>query len=92
MNERFRFLKYNPGGFFKPHCDGRFSRPNTLETSAITLHMYLNDVKSGGQTRFFDLNDELGLKSLNKAKNKYYDTFAKCGRIALFRQELNISQ
>ncbi len=63
INERLRFLKYNPGGNFKPHIDGCFPR-NKYEESMVTLQIYLNEVKEGGATRFFH-HDSSIFKNVN---------------------------
>lgn len=53
LNERLRFLKYNPGQFFAPHTDGNYVRPeNHLEMSLLTIQMYLNQEFDGGETTF----------------------------------------
>jgi hypothetical protein len=40
---RFRFLRYDPGEYFKPHMDGSYRRDNGDE-SKITVFIYLNEV------------------------------------------------
>lgn len=52
LNNRLRFLKYEPGDYFKPHYDGAYS-PGPKKRSFMTFIAYLNDVKEGGQTNFF---------------------------------------
>lgn len=52
INERLRFLRYDPGEKFAQHCDGEFLRPGTEEVSKITLQIYLNDKCDGGATTF----------------------------------------
>lgn len=56
LNERLRFLRYDPGDFFRPHRDGRYVRPADEEdggdTSLITLMLYLNTPERGGDTVF----------------------------------------
>jgi 2OG-Fe(II) oxygenase superfamily len=42
INERLRFLKYEGGEYFKPHCDGMYITPDGQERSYITIHLYLN--------------------------------------------------
>lgn len=42
LNERLRFLKYEGGEYFQPHCDGRYVTPDQSEMSFYTLHLYLN--------------------------------------------------
>ncbi|KAK0661367.1 hypothetical protein DIS24_g2582 [Lasiodiplodia hormozganensis] len=52
LNERLRFLRYEGGEYFKPHCDGVYERERKegpdgkmapVERSFFTLHLYLND-------------------------------------------------
>lgn len=54
LNERLRFLKYNPGEYFKPHNDGIYVRKDGSQSSFITVHLYLCDVPEGhgGETTF----------------------------------------
>jgi len=56
INERLRFLRYDPGEYFAPHFDGRYCRPDGSESSLLTLMIYLNSGNgedfSGGSTRF----------------------------------------
>lgn len=42
LNEQFRFLKYEGGEYFKPHCDGKYTTPDKSEMSFYTIHLYLN--------------------------------------------------
>ena len=48
-------MRYDPGGYFKPHQNGSYTRPDGSESSRLTL-MYLNDGGggdfTGGETRF----------------------------------------
>lgn len=55
LNERLRFLRYDPGEYFKPHMDGMYMRTNG-ERSFITIQMYLNEGFKGGSTTFMDYN------------------------------------
>jgi len=56
LNERLRFLRYDPGDFFKMHCDGTFSKSATAtsepQSSKVTLQLYLNEGFEGGATTF----------------------------------------
>jgi hypothetical protein len=52
INERLRFLRYDPGDQFKAHRDGHYSRPDGSATSRITLQIYLNEGFHGGETTF----------------------------------------
>ena len=42
LNERLRYLKYDPGERFNPHLDGCYKR-NERECSYVTLQLYLNE-------------------------------------------------
>lgn len=53
LNERLRFLRYDPGEYFKPHMDGAYIRDNG-ERSYITIQLYLNEGFKGGSTTFMD--------------------------------------
>ncbi|CAG7817607.1 unnamed protein product [Allacma fusca] len=57
INERLRFLRYDRGDKFAPHCDGSFSRPDGSGTSTITLQIYLNEGFKGGETTFLHLGN-----------------------------------
>eukprot|EP00927_Polykrikos_kofoidii_P013843 TRINITY_DN16015_c0_g1_i1.p1 TRINITY_DN16015_c0_g1~~TRINITY_DN16015_c0_g1_i1.p1 ORF type:complete len:264 (-),score=28.83 TRINITY_DN16015_c0_g1_i1:217-1008(-) len=55
LNERLRFLKYEPGEYFIQHQDGTFVReggPQKGERSYLTLLLYLNEDYIGGATTF----------------------------------------
>ena len=55
LNERLRFLRYDPGQRFEPHYDGTFQRKSGLkagERSYITVQLYLNEGFEGGETTF----------------------------------------
>ncbi|UJR16191.1 hypothetical protein I4U23_003101 [Adineta vaga] len=53
LNERLRFLRYDPGQKFQPHFDGIFIRNDeSMERSYITIQLYLNEGFEGGETTF----------------------------------------
>ena len=55
LNDRLRFLRYQPGMYFRQHSDGFYVTPDESEVSFLTVHLYLRgsqDLK-GGATRFF---------------------------------------
>ena len=61
LNERMRFLRYEPGDYFKPHQDGSFARvgPESAphgERSFLTLMIYLDTPDKGGETNFINHN------------------------------------
>jgi len=51
VNECFRLCRYSPGGFFRAHTDGIFTR-NSEEMSLFTCMLYLDSGMEGGATRF----------------------------------------
>lgn len=75
VNERLSFLKYGPGGFFKPHYDGQLRLPDGRK-SRVTLQIYLNDEGlKGGATRIWSENGD-----------RFMDIEAKMGRVLIFQQ------
>ena len=57
LNERLRFYRYEPGQYFRWHCDGAFwRRPG--ERSHVTAMVYLNDGFVGGATEL-DVNGDV---------------------------------
>ncbi|KUI74394.1 hypothetical protein VM1G_09789 [Cytospora mali] len=85
LNQRMRFLRYGPGQFFRPHCDGSYSEKvdDKVFKTFFTLHLYLNDSVAeageeaelvGGATSFVS----------NDGKNKV-DVDPKAGRVLVFQ-------
>jgi Rps23 Pro-64 3,4-dihydroxylase Tpa1-like proline 4-hydroxylase len=59
INYRFRFLKYEKGGFFARHKDNNYKNKECI--SLITILIYLNDNYEGGYTTFFaNVDDKEG--------------------------------
>lgn len=58
LNECLRFCRYQPGGFFRAHCDGCFQRSED-ERSLFTCMFYLDGDFEGGATRFLDIDSTL---------------------------------
>ena len=54
FNPRFRFYRYQGIEAFAPHQDGAIQIVNQI--SQLTFLLYLADVASGGETRFYDEN------------------------------------
>ncbi len=77
VNERLRFLRYDPGQEFKRHYDGIFRRDDGSEISVITIQIYLKGGSSlvGGGTKL--------------CKNKFVaqdmDVHPEPGRVLLFQ-------
>ncbi|EJT80675.1 hypothetical protein GGTG_00669 [Gaeumannomyces tritici R3-111a-1] len=87
VNRRMRFLKYEPGGFFRPHCDGAYAsqEDGKILRTWYTIHLYLNDSKAeagdaaeleGGATCFLSSDGE-----------RKIDINPKAGRVLIFQHE-----
>jgi len=92
LNERLRFLKYNPGEYFKPHNDGIYIRDDQSQLSYVTIHLYLNDVieGDGGETTFTTEKLSYG-RPVKKSQvfNKRLSVQPKVGRILIFEHHLS---
>lgn len=83
LNEMLRFLKYEEGQHFNPHCDAIYNGNGEEKgrRSFLTLHLYLTDDESlnlkGGSTRFWSPD-----------KTKFMDVEAKRGRVLIFQQRM----
>jgi len=53
LNYHLRICKYEPGGFFCAHADGRYVESEKRQ-SFFTCMLYLNGDFEGGETRFLD--------------------------------------
>lgn len=72
-------MRYGPGHYFKPHCDGLVDSPDGEHKSFVTLHVYLNDGDglAGGATRFWTPD-----------KKEYLDVEPRLGRVLVFQQRM----
>ncbi len=64
INERLRFLRYDNGDQFQPHCDASYGRPDNSARTLITLQMYLNEDFKGGETTFLPRGRDRATKCL----------------------------
>ncbi|KAI2641098.1 hypothetical protein GGS21DRAFT_356851 [Xylaria nigripes] len=100
-NERLSFLRYQPGHYFKPHCDAMYARPGKDERSFLTCQIYLNDTlegvdgESGGETRFWTSQVGKRKKALEKEDETeedkeapFLDIKPKLGRALVFQQRM----
>lgn len=84
LDSALRFLKYEPGQYFSPHCDGHYVGKDGAEKSFLTVHLYLNgggqgdEEIEGGATRF-------GLDFENSREDKL-DIDPKKGSVLIFQQ------
>jgi len=81
LNERLRFLRYEKGGYFAPHWDGSYMRPDRSERSYHTLILYLNDDFEGGQTNF------LKTRPVSDRKNEW-PVGIKTGSVLIFQHDI----
>ncbi|KAK4698830.1 uncharacterized protein P7C70_g7439, partial [Phenoliferia sp. Uapishka_3] len=87
MNERLRFLRYPPGGFFARHCDGTYVTPDGKQRTYYTLQLYLPSsadeseesfkTAEGGSTRFHPPS--------RMAMGRYCDVEPVPGRVLVFQ-------
>ncbi|KAI1859301.1 hypothetical protein JX265_007259 [Neoarthrinium moseri] len=77
LSEDLRFLKYEAGDYFKPHCDAVTSIGG--KRSFLTVHLYLNhEGLEGGATSFMlDYKDP---------ENNYVKVDPKAGSVLVFQQ------
>eukprot|EP01137_Pigoraptor_chileana_P010420 Opistho-2@60034 len=78
LNERLRFLRYDPGEKFEPHFDGAYVRENG-ERSFITVQLYLNEGYQGGSTSFLDSTEDGAQR---------FDYIPKTGSVLVFQHRL----
>lgn len=68
INERLRFLRYDPGDFFLSHRDGTYVRGEEKgpsrrgERSRITVQIYLNRVEKGGATTVYSSAEDKSIR------------------------------
>lgn len=85
LDNALRFLKYEPGQYFSPHCDRNYVSEDGTEKSFLTVHLYLNGGGQGdgeivgGATRF-------GVDFENPKEDKL-DVDPKQGSVLVFQQK-----
>ncbi|KAL1749079.1 hypothetical protein HDZ31DRAFT_28392, partial [Schizophyllum fasciatum] len=92
LKSRLSFLRYHPGQYFQPHCDGLSVVEEDGQTykSFVTIHLYLSvnasspagvgeggEMLTGGATRFWTPN-----------KKHYLDVEPRVGRVLIFQQRM----
>ena len=94
-NERMRFLKYEGGEYFRPHCDGSYETPGGEERSYFTLHVYLSDAevvttkeliprfRKGQKSSKILVGGATTFHSYDMKRR--YDVLPKAGRVLLFQ-------
>lgn len=95
INRRFRFYKYGPGDFFKPHTDGSWPGSAVHEGrlysdfygdrySLMTFLILLSDDFSGGATRFWVDKDDPGRPARTLESAKSVDIMTPAGSVLCF--------
>ncbi|KAI1267737.1 hypothetical protein F5Y18DRAFT_378705 [Xylariaceae sp. FL1019] len=96
-NERLSFLRYQPGHFFKPHCDALYAREGKDEKSFLTCQIYLNDAPNGtypgsgggGETRFWATKKRKSDREEdNETQRAFLDVIPKMGKAVVFQQRM----
>ncbi|KND87584.1 hypothetical protein TOPH_07778 [Tolypocladium ophioglossoides CBS 100239] len=85
LNNRMRFLKYSPGQYFKPHCDGPYyctADGHDFRTH-YTVHLYLNDSAKESAT---GEGHVVGATSfLSRDEKRRLDVDPKAGSVLIFQ-------
>ena len=76
LNGRMRILRYVPGTYFTPHCDGRYTQDAVH--SCVTFQLYLNEGFEGGSTKL--------LNSRNRSEG--FDVVPATGSVLLFQHDV----
>ncbi|TDZ71634.1 hypothetical protein CTRI78_v001979 [Colletotrichum trifolii] len=90
FNKRLRFLKYQEGQFFRPHCDGEYTEKtddDSVLRTHYTVHLYLNDsVAEVGE----DKADLVGgaTSFLSSDEKRKVDVNPKAGRVLIFQHTM----
>lgn len=81
LNDLLRFLKYQPGQYFRPHFDGTYETPDGKQRSFFTFHLYLGGTTSSGATRFW------GTTRYGDMSSDFIDVEPKEGRVLIFQHK-----
>ncbi|KAK4446764.1 hypothetical protein QBC34DRAFT_304316 [Podospora aff. communis PSN243] len=93
FNERMRFLKYQGGQFFRPHCDGAYSeeKDGKIYRTHYTVHLYLNDsaIEAEAGTDGSPSADLVGgaTSFLSNNGERKVDVNPKAGRVLIFQHQ-----
>ncbi|KAJ7760827.1 oxidoreductase domain-containing protein [Mycena maculata] len=83
LNERLRYLRYPPGGYFRPHVDGYYENEENGQRTFYTLQLYLPSDASGSDQSF--LPAEGGSTRFLNWDGAYADVEAIPGRALIFQ-------
>ncbi|KAL1412916.1 hypothetical protein Q8F55_000665 [Vanrija albida] len=100
VNERGRYLRYGPGQFFKPHCDGPYyyEKDGKAYLTFFTIQLYLNDsveafassaeARAAGATLRGGATAFLARRHRNdRGPDRRVDVHPRAGRVLLFQHE-----
>lgn len=77
LREELRFLRYEAGDYFRPHCDGQFVEGQ--KKSFLTVHMYVSgEGLEGGETSF--------LPDRSSPEDECVKVNPKVGSVLIFQQ------
>ncbi|KAK2045433.1 oxidoreductase domain-containing protein [Colletotrichum somersetense] len=89
FNKRMRFLKYQEGQFFRPHCDGSYSEEGedgTVYRTHYTVQLYLNDSVAGAHGGEGTADLVGGATSfLSGDEKRRVDVDPRAGRVLIFQ-------
>ncbi|UNI21219.1 hypothetical protein JDV02_007230 [Purpureocillium takamizusanense] len=97
INRRMRFLRYGPGQYFKPHCDGPYWYFEEEEEedgggggrrevrTMYTVHLYLNDSAAESPTGEGHVGGATAF--LSRDRKRRLDVNPKAGSVLIFQHE-----
>ncbi|KAG6357286.1 hypothetical protein INS49_015164 [Diaporthe citri] len=86
LDSALRFLRYEPGQYFSPHCDGHYvGKGGRAEKSFLTVHLYLNGGGQGGGEEIEGGATRFGIDFENPKEDKL-DIDPKQGSVLIFQQ------
>lgn len=96
VNERGRYLRYGPGQFFKPHCDGPYyyEKDGKAYLTFYTIQLYLNDAVEAFDTTAEATAAGATLRGGSTAfldrrgSDRRVDVYPRCGRVLLFQHDM----
>ncbi len=95
INARFRFYRYQPGDYFKPHTDGAWPGSKVIDRKLLTnaypdrwsqlsFLLFLSEDYKGGNTQFFVENNDPSQPALNHHQSKTVNIRTAAGAALCF--------
>ncbi|KAJ7466697.1 hypothetical protein B0H11DRAFT_2047361 [Mycena galericulata] len=85
LNERLRFLRYPPGGFFRAHVDGCYENEQNGQQTFYTVQLYLPSDSTGSSESF--VPPQGGSTRFLGDDGAYADVEAIPGRVLIFQHD-----